>query len=166
MNKTIYILNLTPIADNNRVLAFTDKRLAEETMNKAVERMKALYPKLTTVKRGEEIYFYEDGQLCQDIVFRLQSVPLMSEIYPAVETTYFDEFENRQVVDAWPTTDEWDENGRSAATIEPNDKIVSYKEDTHGENCVNVYNSIEDWALAERLGEEKEIAEQLSNVND
>ena len=171
MIKKVYILNLTPIADNNRTLAFTNEALAKETLRKAVLRMKSLYPKLTAIIREEdtdhpEYFFYENGQLCQDIVFHMTAVPMMSEIYPAVEATYFDEYENRQVVDAWPTTDDCDENGRSVALIDPDDKIVTYKEGTDGENCVNVYNIIEDWAMLTRQDEEKEIAEKLATKDN
>lgn len=171
MIKKVYILNLTPIADNNRVLAFTSEALAKETLKKAVERMKTLYPKLTVSEYDKdtdhpEYFFYEDGQFCQDIVFRMTAVPMMSEIYPAVEATYFNEWENRQVVDAWPTTDDCDENGRSVALIDPDDKVVTYKEGTDGENCVNVYNIIEDWAMLERQDEEKEIAEKTATKDN
>lgn len=166
MSKMIYLLTLTTIADQpNRQMAFTDKALAVETYNKAVERMKACNPYLTTSRTKTETqirtYFYENGEFCQDIVMNFDTIPVMSEIYPQVSTDYYNEDEDTQYVDAWPTADENDENGRSVALIEPNDKIVTFNEDTDSENCVNVFNAIEDWALAETLDEQKEIAEKL-----
>lgn len=167
MSKTIYLLTLTTIADQpNRQLAFTDKALALETYDKAVERMKACNSDFTTIRKenGNEIrtYFYENGQLCQDIVMNMDEIPVMTEIYPQVSTDYYNEDEELQYVDAWPTADENDENGRSVATIIPVDKTVVFKEDTKGANCVNVFNAIEDWALEETLEEQKEIAEKLA----
>lgn len=167
MSKKIYLLTLTTMADQpNRQLAFTDKALATETYDKAVARMKAYNPELIT-RRDENdghicTYFYEKGEFCQDIIMNMDEIPVMSEVYKQVSTDYYDESEDTQYVDAWPTADENDENGRSVALIEPNDKIVTFDGDTYGENCVNVFNAIEDWALAEGLEEQKEIARQLA----
>lgn len=167
--KYIYLLHITTMADNNQQLAFTDKNLARETYDKAVERMKTLYPDLKTNVRSYNdsnitTYFTEkNGEACNEIVMTMLAIPLMRSIYPQVATDYFDDFENLQVVDAWPTTDEWDENGRSVATIDPNDKIVTYKDDTEGENCINVFNAIEDLAMQWNIEEHDEIASKSAH---
>lgn len=170
--KYIHLLHIITMADNHQQLAFTDKSLAHETYDKAVERMKTLYPDLkTNVRRYNDdnitTYFIEkNGEICGDIVMTMQAIPLMRSVYPQVATDYFDESENLQIVDAWPTTDEYDENGRSVATINPDDKIVTYKDDTEGENCVNVFNAIEDLAMQWNIKERDEITTKLAQTEN
>lgn len=167
--KYIYLLHITTMADNNQQLAFTDKNLARETYDKAVERIKTLYPDLKTDVRKHNdsnitTYFTEkNGEVCNDIVMTMQAIPLMRVVYPQVATDYFDDWDNLQVVDAWPTTNEWDENGRSVATIDPDDKVVTYKDDTEGENCINVFNAIEDLAMQWNIEEGNEIVSKTNH---
>lgn len=150
--KYIYILHISPMANGHKVLAFTDKELAYDTYNKAIDRFKALHP--TCVMEGNTPnpdgnvtidFRWHDGRIIETM--KIEVAPLMSEIYPQVATDYYDEWTDRQAVDAWPTTDECDENGRTVANVNPQNKTIEYTEDTRGENCINVFNAIEDLAL-------------------
>ena len=158
MTNFVYLVTITDMDEQEQQLVFTDKKLALETLDKAVARMKTLHPELTSRQLEYEdskcVFLVEEDDLYDDdIIMEMHTVPIMSEIYPQVSTDYCDEEKGYQMVDAWPTTDENDENGRTVAMIDIHDRIVTYKDEDglQGENCVNVFNAIEDWILDNNL---------------
>lgn len=100
---------------------------------------------------------YADEEHKHDIAYaNIQARQIKSEVFPQTDNTYNDE--GLTYIDAWPSTDENDENGRSLATIDT-DGQVEYLTDNEtgkdkgGKSCLNVLTKIEETITQNVYGE-------------
>lgn len=100
---------------------------------------------------------YAEAEHKNDIAYiNIIATQVKSEVFPQTDNTYSDD--DVTYIDAWPSTDENDENGRSVATIGSDGKVEYLTDDETGEDkggksCLNVLTKIEETITQQVYGE-------------
>ena len=85
----------------------------------------------------------------------MEKLNVKRTIFPQTDNTYEDE--GGFIIDAWPTADEWDENGRSVAKVDYDGRTEYLTDDEDkdkgGKNCLHVFNTIEETITETVYGE-------------